>query len=332
MRRNRFGKRIVAFLMTAVLAGALMTGCGSSGGSASSGGGGKILCIFTDTNDTFRATLASSLQSAAKSEGASMDYVESGSDASAQVELISSAKSKGYSAIILRAVDASTALQLNIASNDLPIIYINNEPSEGNLEKDKFIYVGSDEKQAGQYQAEYVLKKLGNPKSLNVIIFQGENGHSATIARTQAAKRTLRQNGCNATYVFNDTANWSDKEAEEKFDIFMKTGQSVDAVICNNDSMALGAIEAMKKHGLDYTKIPVCGVDATADACASIEAGEMQFTALQDAKNMAIAAVKAATILGGGGSTSEIDGATENGKYIYVPFVPVDKSNVSQYK
>ena len=222
MHKNRFGKRIFALMMTLVMTGALLTGCGSSsGGSASSGGSGKILCIFTDRNDSFRATLASSLESAAKSEGVSMDMVETGSDSSAQVELISSAKSKGYSAIILRAVDATTALQMNIASNDLPIIYINNEPTENNLEKDKYIYVGSDENQSGQYQAEYVLKTLGNPKSLNVIIFQGEPGHSATIARTQSVKRTLRKNGCNATYVFNDTANWSDTEAASKFDIFI---------------------------------------------------------------------------------------------------------------
>ncbi|MBR4667261.1 MAG: substrate-binding domain-containing protein [Butyrivibrio sp.] len=330
MRNN--SKKIFACLLIGLLVIASLAGCGSSASGGGGGGGGKILFIVTDTNDTYRALLSDSVVSAASSQGVSLDMVESGSDVQTQITLLSEAKSKGYSAIILRAADSTTAPQMNAAAGGLPIVYINNEPIADHLSADEYIYVGSDEAQSGQYQAEYVLNKLGNPKTLNVIIFQGEAGHSATIGRTKAVKQTLKKNGCQANYVFVDTANWSDTEAKEKFGIFMKTGQSVDAVICNNDTMALGAIEAMKEYGLNYTKIPVCGVDATSDACASILAGEMSFTVLQDAKNQAAAAVKAASALGSGGSISGIDGATSDGKYLYVPFVPVDITNASQYK
>ena len=309
-----------------------LMGCGSSSSGGMGSGGAKVLFIMTDTNDTFRGLLTDGIQSAAKNLGVSMDLVETGDDVEAQVKAVSGAKAAGYTAIILRAADASTALQMNVASNDIPIIYVNAEPDKSHLTADKYIYVGSDEMQAGQYQAEYVLKKLGNPKSLNVMIFQGEAGHSATIGRSKAVKKTLKANGCDANYVFVDSANWSDAEAKDKFGIFMKTGQSVDAVFCNNDTMALGAVEGMKQFGLDYTSIPVCGVDATADGCASISAGEMAFTVLQDAAGQGAAAVQAAVKLSGGASISEIDGATKDLKYIYVPFVPVDSSNVSQYK
>ncbi len=330
---RNYGKKIFACLLIGLLACSSLIGCGSaSSGGGGSSGGGKILFLITDTNDTFRSLLANSIVSAASSQGVTLDMVETGGDIQTQIDAISEAKSKGYSAIILRSADATTAPQTNTAAGDLPIVYVNNEPGVDHLEANKDIYVGSDELQAGQYQAEYVLKKLGNPSSMNVIIFQGEAGHSATLARTKAVKRTLKANGCNANYVFVDTANWSDTEAIEKFGIFMKTGQTVDAVICNNDTMALGAIEAMKEYGLDYTKIPVCGVDATSDACASILAGEMQFTVLQDAAGQAAAAVKAASVLGSGGTLDSIDGATSDGKYVYVPFVPVDSSNASQYK
>ena len=311
-----------------------MASCGnSSGGSGGSGGGGtKILFIMTDTNDTFRGTLSDAVVAAGKSQGVSLDMIETGDSVQDQLTAITEAKGKGYTAIILRSADANTAPQMNVASNDLPIIYVNAEPIKDHLEADKYIYVGSDELQAGQYQAEFVLKKLGNPKSMNAIIFQGEPGHSATLGRTKAVKRTLKAAGCNVNYVFVDTANWSDAEAAEKFGIFMKTGQSVDAIFCNNDTMALGAIEGMKKYGLDYTKIPVCGIDATSDACASILAGEMQFTVLQDAKNQGASAVIAAKVLGSGGSLADVEGATDDHKYVYVPFVPVDSSNASQYK
>ena len=95
--------------------------------------------------------------------------------------------------------------------------------------------------------------------------------------------------------------------------------------------MALGAIEAMKEYDLDYTSIPVCGVDAIEDGCTSIQNGEMAFTVLQDAETQAQRAVEAAITLGNGGTITDIEGASEDGKYIWVPFVPVDSSNVSSY-
>ena len=334
MRKNRLLKRVFACVLTGALMVGALAGCqASSSGSASGGGGkGKILFIMTDTEDTFRATLANAVVEAGKNQGVTLDMVETGSDVQAQMDQIAGAKGKGYSAIILRSADANTAIQMNIASNDLPIIYVNNEPAIDHLQADKYIYVGSDENQPGQLQAEYVLKKLGNPKSLNVIIFGGERGHSATVLRSASVRNTLKNNGCSANYVFDDYADWSDTIAQDKFRIFMKTGQSVDAIFCNNDTMALGAIEGLKEFGLDYTKIPVCGVDATADGCASIAAGEMQFTVLQDAKGQAAAAVTAASVLGSGGNLSSVEGSTEDHKYVYVPFEAVDASNVSQYQ
>ncbi len=328
-------KKIIMTFLIGILIIQGLTACGEATGSgtASTGGGNaKILFLMTDVNDTFRATLSDAIIAAGKSQGVTLDMVETGSSVEDQVDFVTTAKSKGYTAIILRAADGSTALQMNVASNGLPIIYVNNEPSSDHLTSDKYIYVGSDEGEAGKFQAEYVLKKMGNPSSLNVIIFEGEKGHSGAIGRTKAVVKTLKENGCNANYVFKDTANWSDTEAEYKLGIFMKTGQSVDAIFCNNDTMALGAISGMKKYGLDYTKIPVCGVDATADGCTSIEAGEMAFTVLQNAAGQGAAAVQAAILLGSNGTLNGIDGATDDGKYIYIPFEPVDASNVSKYK
>ena len=328
-------KKIITVLLTGLLLFTVIAGCGAASGStASTGGGGKakILLIMNDVTDTFRGQLADAVTSAATSSGATVDLVETGGSVEMEAELVATAASKGYTAIILRPSDASTALQLNVASNDLPIIYVNSQPDDSSLTPNKYIFAGSSEEQAGQFQAEYALSKLGNPKTLNVIIFEGEAGHSATIGRTKAVKETLKANGCEANYVFLDYANWSDTEAANKLGIFMKTGQSVDAIFCNNDTMALGTIEGMKKYHLDYTKIPVCGVDATADGCASIAAGEMSFTVLQDAVGQGTAAIEAAIALGGGGTIADIEYATDDGKYIYVPFTPVTASNVSQFQ
>ncbi len=328
---NQWMKRAAGAALTAVVTVGMLAGCGSASGSASAGGG-KILYTVCDNDDTFRAKLSDGIAAAAKDAGVTVDTKLCGSAVQDQVNDVASAKANGYSAIIVRATDASTALQLEVAADGLPIVFVNNMPDKSRLTANKYIYAGSDEEQAGQYQAQYVLKKLGNPKTMNVVILEGEKGHSGTIGRTSAVKNTLKDAGVDAQYVFVDYANWTDTEAEAKLNLFFKTGQKCDAIFCNNDTMALGAVKALKDQGIDPASIPVTGVDATSDGCASIAAGEMAFTVLQDAAGQGAAAVKAAAALGNGGTISSIDGATADGKYIWVPFVPVDSSNVSKYQ
>ena len=228
--------RITSILLIGILTLGSLVGC-SNTASTSSSGSKKILFIMTDF-DTFRQKLSDAVIAEGKSQGADITLVESGYSVEDQVDLVSSAKSQGYDAIILRLADADTALQMNTASNGLPIIYLNSEPSEEYLDSNVNVFVGSEEKVAGQYQAEYVMNKLGK-KSMNIIIFEGEQGHSGTIGRTNGVRNTLANNGVDANIVFMDYANWSTDETITKFGIFMKTGQSVDAVFCNNDNKTM---------------------------------------------------------------------------------------------
>jgi inositol transport system substrate-binding protein len=58
----------------------------------------------------------------------------------------------------------------------------------------------------------------------------------------------------------------------------------------------------------------------------------MDFTVLQSAKGQGERAVEAISIMANGGSISSVEGVTENGKYVWVPFEKVDASNVSSYQ
>ena len=326
--KKTFFEKIVSLCLIFAFSVTVFSGCGSKSGNS---GGVKVKFIMTDTDDNYRKTLADAIKSQASSQGVSITEVDTGDDIDKQATEVRKAKSEGYKAIIMRLSDASTALQMNVASNDIPIIYVNAQPDDSHLKADKYVFVGSQETDAGKYQAKYVYEKLNSPSSFNAIIFEGEQGHSGTIGRTSAVKKYFRDKGVNVNFVFVDYANWSDKEAKDKFSIFMKTKQPVDAIFCNNDTMALGAVEALKENGLDYSKIPVCGVDATKDGCESISKGEMAFTVLQDANGQAKMAVKAAALLGKKQSLKDVKGVDDNHKNIWVPFKPVDSSNVSEF-
>ena len=332
MKKNIFTK-IVSIAAVFMLTAMTITGCGnsSSGGGNTNGAGVKVF-FSTITLDDFKELIMNSVADAGAKAGVTVDLGEPCATVDDQVAQIRDAASKGYNAIICNPVDTDTALQLEVAAGDIPIIFTNSQPGEDHLTPDKYIYVGSYEIDAGTMQAEYVWNKLGKPGSLNIVIFQGQPGHPAATARTKAIKKYFKDNNVNANYVFNDTAYWDTEKAAAGFKTFLKTGQPYDAVICNNDSMAIGVVQAMNELGIDTSAVPVVGIDATVDGCQSILDGGMQFTVLQSASGQGAACIEAAIALVKTGTVKDVEYVTDDHMYVWVPFSPVDKSNAASVK
>lgn len=308
-----------------------LAGCGIGGTQSEKGTADKILVAFSSSGDTFRDALAAAICEAGEKKGITCDLVLAEDQAEKQLKQIEEAESQGYSAIICRLVNSDMALQIERAAGNLPIVFVNNCPSETRLLKDRYMYVGSNEAVAGTYQAEYVLEKLAGKQELNVVIIKGESTHSATVGRTDAAKKRLEESGKTIHYVFEDYADWKTDIAKEYFEIFQKTGGRADCVISNNDSMAIGVVEACKEIGIDPADQLIVGVDATADGCAAIENGDMAFTVCQSAVNQGAAAVDVASILGSGQSASDYKLTASDGYYVWVDYEKVDASNVTEY-
>ncbi len=332
LRFKKIFKQVFALLLivTILPISSFLIGCNSSTGS---GDGLSFFFTIKDTDDYFRSTLQSSLESAAKSEGATVTTTLCGPSADQQVSDIKAAAESGkYDAIICVPVDSATALQLEIAAGDLPVIFMNNKPDDDVLKADEYVYVASDEYQAGELQAEYMYEQLGKPSSINAIIMMGERNHSGTIGRTEAVKQYFKDNNVDLNIVFCDYASWSDTEAANMMEIFFKTNQDVDVIFCNNDTMALGVIEALDNHGLTTSDVPVAGVDATSDGCKSIAAGKLNFTVYQNAEGQSTKAIEVAIALANGSSTKNIEGKNDASTCYFVDFEAVSKSNVSKYQ
>lgn len=193
------------------------------------------------------------------------------------------------------------------------------------------MYVGSNEQVAGGFQAEYVLNKLSGKQEINVVLITGPKGHSATEGRTAGVKKALQASGKKINYIFEDSADWDTDKAQKLFTLFQKTGVQADCVICNNDAMALGVIEACRQSDTDFAALSILGVDATADGCEAIRSGEMAFTVYQSGVGQGEAAVDIALRLAGHGKIEDMEGLSEDGKYVWVDFEKVDNQNVSQY-
>jgi len=290
------------------------------------------MLITISQMDTFRQTLADAAQQAAQQKGITLEIMDAQGVVENKVDQIQKAAKDGYDAVLCGAIDVDTAVELKASAGDMPIVFVNSRPKEQNLEKDAYMYVGSDDFTAGEFQAQYVLDQLASKSEIKVVLIKRPVAHSATAGRTKVVKKTFAASGKTINYVFEDNADWSADKAEKLFRIFLQTGRQADCVICNNDAMALGIVNACKNAGVDPGSLLILGVDATADGCAAIENGEMAFSVYKPGTGQGQAAVEAAAALVSGASTEELEGVSEDGKYVWVPFEKVDKNNVSNYK
>lgn len=306
----------------------LLSGCGKQSDREN----GDIRIFFSlNEMDTFRQTLVDAAKEKAAQEGVQLVVEDAQGSIEAQVEQLKQAASGNYDVILCSAVSIDTAVQLKMSAGEIPIVFVNSCPEEKHLEAGKYVYVGSDEQVAGAFQAEYVLEKLANQQEINVVLLKGPENHSATKGRTNGTKQVLKASKKQIHYVFEDHADWEMEQAQQLFELFLQTGGTADCVICNNDTMALGVVEACKNAGIDCSALPILGVDATADGCAAIRSGDMAFTVYQSGKGQGYAAVEMAIRLAGNGNTRDIEGITADGKYVWVDFERVDSGNVSGY-
>ncbi|MDY6896279.1 MAG: substrate-binding domain-containing protein, partial [Thermotogota bacterium] len=93
--------------------------------------------------------------------------------------------------------------------------------------------------------------------------------------------------------VARQTANYNRAEGLTVMENLLQAYPDVDAVFAHNDEMALGALEAIKAAG-KLQDIIVVGFDATPDALASVENGELSATIAQQPYTMGEMAVEKA--------------------------------------
>ncbi len=227
-------------------------------------------------------------------------------------------------AIIVNPVDAAATPPMTEAAlkAGIPLVYVNHPPLDyENLPKGT-TFVGSNETEGAKLETEAVCKLMGGKG--RVFILMGPLENEATILRTEATEKVIAAEPCTGMEVIEkQSARWERTMGMDVMTNWLTAGTEFDAVIANNDEMAIGAIQAMKPAGIDMDKVVVAGIDATPDGLAAMEAGDLDVTVFQDGPGQGREALKAALAM--------INGE-EVPTNIWIPFESVTRENMSLYK
>lgn len=178
------------------------------------------------------------------------------------------------------------------------IVYLDPTPSLVNLVKsyNRAVIIGTYPEQSGVLRGEIVVDAWNNNKKfidknndniLQYILLHGETYNPTAIARTKYSIETINDADIKAERLALKYCNWDrDCARIETEALLLRYGNKIEAIIANNDSMAIGAIDALKKYG--YFKgdkssyIPVVGVDAISEARELIKEGFLTGTVIQN--------------------------------------------------
>ena len=341
-----------SLILGALLLAAGLTGCGDKkeaapADTASAPKAEKKLRIgFTayKFDDNFIALYRKVVLDEAKKieDKVDLTMVDSQNSQQTQNDQIDVMLSKGTDALAVNLVDpaAGQTVMEKIKAENVPVVFYNKKPSKEVLAAyDKAYYVGIDPNAQGIAQGELIMKAwkanpdldLNKDGKIQYVMIKGEPGHPDAEARTIYSIKTLNDNGIETEELHLDAAMWDTAQAKDKMDAWLSgpNGDKIEVVICNNDGMALGAIESMKAVG---KKLPVFVVDALPEAIVKIEAGEMAGTVLNDVKGQGKATWDMVVNLAEGKAPTEGTEWKLDEKEILIPSIGIDKDNVAEFK
>jgi inositol transport system substrate-binding protein len=310
-----------ALFLAACSTGGTATTAPSAAASASGGGAGAAaganIGVAFPNSDTFLSRVQNGMKEKAAELGVTVTITDAKDDTQAQLSQVENFVSQGVKAIIVVPVDTSAAQPMADAAKaaNIPLVFVNRNPSIAGVP-----YVGSDSLYAGTVEMEELAKLAGGKG--DVVILQGQVTNEAAVQRTQGCNDVVGKNP-DMKVVATQAGDWDRAKGQSIAENWIQSGTLKEGmVVCaNNDEMALGAINALKAANL-LDKVFVGGVDATSEALAAMQAGDLEVTVFQDAKGQGSGGVQAAVDL--------INGKTVQ-DFVDIPYELVTPANINDY-
>ena len=283
----------------------------------------KIGVSMSQFDDTYLTYLRESMNEKAKTypESVQLQFEDARADVVKQLSQVESFIGQKVDAIVVNPVDTAATKRITEAAvkAGIPLVYVNRRPDDQNLPQG-VATVASDDFEAGRMQMQYLADKLGGKG--DIVILLGDLANNSTINRTKGVKEVLAKYP-DIKVDQEQTGIWLRDKAMTLTNDWITQGRQFDAVVSNNDEMAIGAAMALKQAGVAKGSVLIAGVDGTPDGVRAVEKGELVLSVFQDAKGQAYGSVDTAMKMI---NKEPVEQA------VWVPFQLITQDNAKDFK
>lgn len=294
-------KKLTALMMVMVLGMTMLAGCSGSGSGQSSSGDGsesadakEIVVIVKNNTAPFWISVLEGAQAAGEELGVTVttktpvDTAE-GSGNEQQSQLCEEAIVQGADAVVIAPVDSEAIIPATEKINEagIPVINLNTRISD---DSQYVTFAGLENVTQGYETAKVVLEEMGGEGT--VFIIEGSTGAQTSIDRVTGFENALAEYP-NIEVVAQQSANYSRADAMNVVQNLLQSYPDVDAILCCNDEMAMGAAEAVDAAG-KIGDILISGQDANDDAVEAVREGRLFATSWGNPYMQGYTAVEAA--------------------------------------
>lgn len=271
--RARWGARAVALPLGALLLGALsLTACQKREGEF------RVVASFHNLSEPFFVAMRRNAEDEARKLNIDLLVVDGQSNSAKQTADVRVATATGTRGLILAPTDvnALTPAVDEVIDDGIPIVTVDRRVDRS---KRPVPHLGADNVAGGRMMAEHVLRLF--PNGARIVLLTGSPGSSSAIDRTTGLHQVLDKAGPSYPIVAEQSAGW---QREQGLTVTLNVLNAMgdkrpDAIIAEDDDMALGALEALRSSGVRGVK--VIGFNATPEALKMVREGRMEATVEQ---------------------------------------------------
>ena len=274
------------------------------------------LALYSQSTE-YMAMLANSAEARAKELGVKIDIADAKNDAAIQLQQVETMINNGVNVLLIASVDPDACIPCVDACKEagVPVVAVNVANNSPDIEG----FVIYEPVSQGEAEMNYLIDYMGRD-DFNIVVLEGVLGHTAQLCRSEGINNVLEEHP-KIKVLASDTGNWMRSEGMTLMENWLiNYGDQIDAVVSQNDEMAIGAINAIKAGGYE---IPVVSIDGIADALDAIKEGTMIATFLQDPDQEAEKALEIALMVFNGEEVTEANTNMDS--------VLIDKDNVDEF-
>ena len=256
----------------------------------------RVALIMKSLANEFFSTMATGAEKHQADHAGDYTLVVNGikdeTDVARQVALVEEMVASGVDAIVIAPADSKTLVPALRRAKEagVTVVNIDNRLDVGVLQQQKVTipFVGPDNKEGARKVGEYVAGKL--QKGDAVAIIEGLRTSFNGVQRREGFEQAMADAGM--TVVASQAADWETARANTVASAMLSEHPEIKAILAANDSMALGAVAAVRAAGRD--DVLVAGFDNIAAARDVIRDAHMIATADQHGDKLAVYGIETA--------------------------------------